>query len=51
MTVIPITRKYDRATEKLLADHQAIIDAWYEKWLRQQKARIDAVFAKKGSNR
>jgi hypothetical protein len=33
--------------EKLLADHQAIIDAWYAKWLAEQKARIAAVFAKR----
>lgn len=33
--------------DELLAAQQALIDAWYARWLAQQKARIDAVFAKK----
>lgn len=33
--------------EKLLAEHQAIIDAWFAKWQAEQKARIEAVFAKR----
>jgi hypothetical protein len=50
MTVIPITRKMDRKTEQLLADHQAIIDAWYKEWLEDQQERIDELFARKGSS-
>jgi hypothetical protein len=37
----------DRATKELLEAHQAIIDAWYAKWLAEQKARIDAFWARK----
>lgn len=36
-------------TEKLLAAHQAIIDAWFAKWLAEHKARVDALFARKRS--
>lgn len=30
----------------LLEKHQAIIDAWFARWFAQEKARIDATFAR-----
>jgi hemerythrin len=42
--VVNINQKIERATAELLAKHQAIIDAWYAKWLKREKARIDAAF-------
>lgn len=32
---------------ELLAAHQAIIDAWFERWLDRQQKRIDEVFARR----
>lgn len=37
----------DKATKKLLEDHQAIIDAWFDEWLRREKDRIDGWWLKK----
>lgn len=37
----------DLALKKLLAAHQAIIDAWFDKWQKEQQARIKVVFARK----
>lgn len=35
--------------DKLLADHQAIIDAWYDKNLARVKAHASAVLARRRS--
>jgi hypothetical protein len=37
----------ERDVDRLLREHQAIIDAWYENWLRQQKLRVEELFARK----
>ena len=37
----------NKALEKLLEKHQAIIDAWYAKWHRRQKDRIDGWWLRK----
>jgi hypothetical protein len=31
----------------LLEKHQEIIDAWFARWLAQERARIKAVFARR----
>lgn len=31
----------------LLEKHQEIIDAWFSRWLAQEQARIDTVFARR----
>jgi len=33
--------------KQILAAHQAIIDAWYAKWLKQERERIDASFRRR----
>jgi hypothetical protein len=33
--------------DKLLTDHQAIIDAWYAEWLAKVKAHTHAVWARR----
>jgi hypothetical protein len=37
--------------DKLLMDHQAIIDAWYAEWRKNMNARIDAFWARKSRER
>jgi hypothetical protein len=40
----------NKATKELLAAHQEIIDAWYARWLKREKARIDALFRRKAES-
>lgn len=44
--IVSINRRIELATECLLRQHQAIIDAWYAKWIKQEHERIDAAFRK-----
>jgi hypothetical protein len=37
--------------DKLLTDHQAIIDAWYADWLAKVKAHANAVWARRDKDR
>lgn len=45
----PGRRELERSLAKLIAEHQAIIDAWYAKWLAEHKARVDDFWARKRS--
>jgi len=37
--------------DKILMDHQAIIDAWYAEWRKQTKTRIDDLWARKAQGK
>lgn len=45
---ISINRKCERAADRLIAEHQTIIIAWYDCWIAQQKARADKLFPAAG---
>lgn len=47
--VVSINKRVEEATERLLEQHQAIIDAWYAEWIEEERARIDAAF-RRGSD-
>ncbi len=44
MTPTQRTHGVAESAKQLLEQHQAIIDAWFDNWIKRERARIDEAF-------